>query len=217
MTEREVKNIARAFNARLNAALGTFGRSSAVVQEMLAATFLPNITVTKNGFISTSRESLRKMTSIPEVAFKKVIQETNVKSVLNRLERRLGVEGKGSTKKRARKIQLPNEKDRMAAKLGQALYDEDYREEAENLFEQVRAGRTAQIDKWYRDYIDGVLSLKDIVDLIRYERMSETSAHSQLEREKAEKYNNAPDLKLSPELDQFADFGNVTVRDWSKK
>lgn len=214
MTEKEVKNIARAFNARLNAAIGTYGRKSAVVQEMLEATFLPNVTVTRNGFISTSKESLRKMTKIPEIAFKKSIQSAYVKNILKRVENRLGTDSKGSIKQRVRESNVKFRVDKMCSKMGQALYDEGYKEEAQNLFEQVRAGKTAQIEKLYRDYIDGILSLKDIAELIRFERLSETSAHSQIEREKAEKYNKAPDLKLTSELDKFADFGNIKVRDW---
>lgn len=89
----EVRKIVRAYNSRLNSAIGTFGKNSVVVKEMMKEVGTIPETIIQyssrgTGFIATGREALEKMASKPAYvkAIERKVKGTNVKNVIEKLE-----------------------------------------------------------------------------------------------------------------------------------
>lgn len=89
----EVRKLVRAYNSRLNSAIGTYGKNSVVVKEMMKEVGTIPETIIQyssrgTGFIATGREALEKMASKP--AYVKVIERktkgATVKNVIEKLE-----------------------------------------------------------------------------------------------------------------------------------
>lgn len=90
----EVRKLVRAYNSRLNSAIGTYGKNSVVVKEMMKeVATIPEAIIQYSsrgtGFIATGREALEKMASKPAYikAIERKTKGATVKNVLEKLEK----------------------------------------------------------------------------------------------------------------------------------